>query len=109
MGLTGGCSECGYSASTEGARAGSPEEPSDKGEKPGKMEDVMTPGLSTVQEVSAFLKVKPSDLIKTLIYTVDGEPVAVLIRGDHEANETKIKKHLKAKTNELADEAGVHK
>ena len=71
------------------------------------MEEVSTPGVSTVQEVSSFLKVKPSELIKTLIYLADGEPVAVLVRGDHEANETKIKSATGAKKLELAGEKKV--
>ena len=31
-------------------------------------------------------------MIKTLIYLADGQPMAVLIRGDHEANEGKIRR-----------------
>ncbi len=60
-----------------------------------------------MKDVSNLMKVKPSEMIKTLIYVADEEPVAVLIRGDHEANETKIKGHLKARTIELANENKV--
>jgi prolyl-tRNA synthetase len=100
------CSSCGYAASTEVAAA-----TGEKGAKPQgkaeKLEEVATPGASTVEDVSRFLKVKPFDLIKTLIYIADEEPVAVLIRGDHEANETKIKNSLKARSLGLADESKV--
>ncbi|MDD5633908.1 MAG: proline--tRNA ligase, partial [Candidatus Omnitrophica bacterium] len=99
------CSVCGYAASTEVAavkernmgQGGNNKIPRKK------MEEVRTPGVTTVEQVSAFLKVKASDLIKTLIYLGDNSPVAVLIRGDHEANEAKIKKYLKVKVLELAD------
>jgi prolyl-tRNA synthetase len=49
--------------------------------------------------------VKPTKLIKTLIYLADGNPVAVLIRGDHDANENKICRVLGAHKLELADPA----
>lgn len=100
------CSSCGYAASTEVAKIVTEAAPSAKKDLK-KMEEVSTPGKSTVEEVSNFLKVKPEDLIKTLIYIADDEPVAVLIRGDHEANETKIKNHLKLGKLALADEKKV--
>ncbi len=101
------CPSCGYAASTEVAKVKAKEKTSGKKGKAGSVKEVETPGMSTVQDVSGFMKVKPSDLIKTLVYVADGEPVAVLIRGDHEANETKIKNHLKAKSFELAGERKV--
>ena len=48
-------------------------------------------------------------MIKTLIYVADGKPVAVLMRGDHEANEGKIRRALGAETLELADEKTIQK
>ncbi|MGB2600359.1 MAG: proline--tRNA ligase [Candidatus Omnitrophota bacterium] len=100
------CSSCGYAASTEVAAATGEKGGKQQG-KAGKLEEAATPGVSTVENVSNFLKVKPSDLIKTLIYIADDQAVAVLIRGDHEANETKIKNSLKARSLELADEKKV--
>ena len=52
-----------------------------------RLQQVATPGASTIEQVSAFLKCQPQELIKTLIYVADGQPIAVLVRGDHEANE----------------------
>lgn len=101
------CAACGYSASTEVAAVLSSEE--GESEDAIAKEEVSTPGASTVQDVSKFLKVEPKELIKTLIYLADGDPIAVLVRGDHEANEAKIKNHLKARTLELADEKQVFK
>ncbi|MFH1552041.1 MAG: proline--tRNA ligase [Candidatus Omnitrophota bacterium] len=102
------CASCGYAASTEIAAVKLKETSSGGDATANKdTEEVLTPGLSTVQDVSKFLKVDESDLIKTLIYVADGEVVAVLIRGDHEANETKIKNYLKARTLELAGESKV--
>ncbi len=56
------------------------------------LQRVHTPGSKTIEEVSSFLQVPPTRLIKCLMYLVEGEPVAVLIPGDREANEPKLGK-----------------
>ncbi|HLQ45707.1 MAG TPA: proline--tRNA ligase, partial [Planctomycetaceae bacterium] len=53
-----------------------------------------TPNVGSIEAVCKFLKCKPQRMIKTLIYSADDKPVAVLIRGDHEANESKIRRAL---------------
>ena len=59
------------------------------------LEAVQTPGTKTVEAVCTFLKVSPDRLVKTLLYqTPASDVVAVLIRGDHEANEIKINRFL---------------
>jgi prolyl-tRNA synthetase len=55
---------------------------------------VPTPGVRTVEEVAPFLRVTPREIVKTLIYETEKGPVAVLIRGDHEVNEVKVKNLL---------------
>ncbi|MBD3380262.1 MAG: proline--tRNA ligase [Candidatus Omnitrophica bacterium] len=102
------CSSCGYSASTEVASCAEEGDAPGLEEPPG-IEEVATPGMSSVEDVSSFLKREAKNLIKTLIYIADDEPVAVLLRGDHEANEAKIKKCLGVSSLELADESGVEK
>lgn len=68
------------------------------------LEAVHTPGAKTVQDVCAFLQVAPDRLIKTLLYqTPADDVVAVLIRGDHEANEIKINRFLGTTEITLAD------
>ena len=67
-----------------------------------------TPGVHTIAEVAAYLKVEPAQTVKTLI--VDGKdgPVALLLRGDHELNEVKAAKLPElAGTVRLAGEAAV--
>lgn len=59
---------------------------------------VPTPGVKTIQEVCAFLKAKPNKTAKLLVFLADGKPVAVLVRGDHEANEAKVRRAFKATT-----------
>ena len=65
----------------------------------GKIEKVATPGQSSVKSVAALLKKKPQDLLKTMIYqalTDEGKAsfIAVLIRGDHEVSDYKVRKHV---------------
>ena len=53
-----------------------------------------TPNAATIEEVTAFLNVPAERLVKTLLYTADGKPVAAMIRGDRQINELKLKNHL---------------
>src|SRR5690606_13477956 len=48
----------------------------------------------TIEQVTAFLNLPAERLVKTLLYVADGKPVAALIRGDRQINETKLKNHL---------------
>ena len=66
-----------------------------------------TPNKRTVEEVTAFLKVTPAQLAKTLLYVADGKPIAVMVRGDHEANPLKVKALLKATDLQLATDEVV--
>jgi prolyl-tRNA synthetase len=91
--LLASCTACDYAANLEKAEvaleAGEPGPPAGDGP-----EAMPTPNVRTVEEVAAFLGVMPADIVKTLIYETDNGPVAVLIRGDHEVNEVKVKNLL---------------
>ena len=89
-----------YAANVERAELRPPTEISDEPLRP--LRKLPTPGLRTVQEVCAFLKATPQRLAKTLLFRTPKETVAVLIRGDHEANGVKIKKLLGCQELELA-------
>ncbi|MEK4698913.1 proline--tRNA ligase [Solibacillus sp. FSL R7-0668] len=72
-----------------------------------EIEKVATPDQKTIEEVSAFLNVDASNVIKSLVFNIDGELVVVLARGDHEINDIKLKNALGATSVELADEAAI--
>jgi prolyl-tRNA synthetase len=97
------CNTCDYAANMEKAEV-RPPEPTSIPVWDGPPRKVETPGMSTIEQVSRFLKVEPSDLIKTLILRTEKGPVAVLIRGDHELNEVKVRNFLKVDELELADQ-----
>ena len=70
---------------------------------------VETPHSRTIEEVTSFLNKDALRFVKTLIYKADGEPVAVMVRGDRDVNETKLRKLLNASEVELADPETVMK
>lgn len=71
-------------------------------EEPLEMELVDTPNAKTIEEVTNFLNQDSKKFVKTLIYKVDGQFVALSLRGDHEVNETKVLKLLNGKEIEMA-------
>jgi prolyl-tRNA synthetase len=88
------CDNCSYAANVEEAKV-RPEPPAAaSGAAAPALEQVATPGKRTIEEVSGFLGVAPTALVKTLIYLADGQPVAVLVRGDRTVNEIKLKAAL---------------
>jgi len=96
------CERCGYAANLEKAEIARPEEtPLDEGAFL-PLEEVHTPEVRTIEEVCAFLSVRPQDVIKTLVFSADGKPAAVLIRGDEEVNEIKVKNFLGCDVLEMA-------
>ena len=59
----------------------------------GKQSKVHTPGFSSVEAVAQFLKKTPQDIVKTMIYErPDGSYFEVLVRGDQEVSEFKLRK-----------------
>jgi prolyl-tRNA synthetase len=100
------CDTCDYAANVEQAASRPAAKPA-AASGTEAMVRISTPGQHTIAEVSAFLKVPPTRLVKTLIYLADGAPVAVLVRGDHEVNEIKVKKAIGAIDLLLANDAAV--
>jgi len=105
------CPACSYAANTE--RCECPP-PGARAEEPTGMKEVPTPGAATIEQVAEFLKVEPARLVKTLIYTVTGagekkRTVAVLIRGDHQVNESKLARLFPGESVELADAATIER
>jgi prolyl-tRNA synthetase len=65
--------------------------------------------MTTIKEVSDFLGIEPDKMVKTLIYTYNRKSVAVLVRGDHDVNESKLAKVISGGEITLADEDAVVK
>src|SRR5699024_10103654 len=65
-------------------------------ETPKELEKVATPNAKTIDEVADYLQLDPNNEIKTLLYVVDDENVVILMRGDDQVNETKVKNYFSA-------------
>jgi len=126
------CPVSGYAANMEKCETG--ERPwSFDGESTGELETIHTPNMPTIEEVGAFMKVKPRNMLKTVVFQVgwrsepscgqadiaeagldgrDARPtsapplkwILAVVRGDHEVNEGKVKDAAGAPV-ALADEA----
>jgi prolyl-tRNA synthetase len=72
-------------------------------EEPSPREEVITPGMKTVEQVTAFLGVGADRLVKTLLYETPDGVVAALVRGDREVNEIKLQNVTGVERLELAD------
>ena len=88
------CSNCEYAANLEKAEVAIPNRREIRKEDFLPLELVHTPDMKSIEEVCTFLNVTPSDVVKTMIYSADNVPVAVLVRGDEEVNEIKLKNYL---------------
>jgi prolyl-tRNA synthetase len=100
------CDNCQYAANVEKAESVKGKlEP----EEPLPVEEVATPGASTIEEVADFLKIPQSHTLKAVFYIADGKLVFVVIRGDIEVNEVKLKNALGCFDLRLATEDEVIK
>ncbi|MCR8644349.1 proline--tRNA ligase [Paenibacillus sp. N1-5-1-14] len=71
------------------------------------IEKFHTPDLKSIDQLVESLGVTASELMKTLIFKADEQVVAVVVRGDHEVNEIKVKNYLGAIDIAIADYATV--
>lgn len=95
------CSACGFAANVE--KAGCPPTPWPATASEGPLREVATPGVTTIDELTHALNRPAEQMIKTLIYVADGEPVAALLRGDRTLNEIKLARTLGVHHVEAAD------
>jgi len=98
------CPASGYAANAEKCEMGARAAPSKGyfgGEPSGPLEEVHTPGCPGIEDVCVFMKVKASNMLKTVVFKVDStaedlkkfgeEWVVAVVRGDHDVNEGKVK------------------
>ena len=95
------CDSCDFASNIEVAPC-IPQKP-DTVEEEKEMYLEETPNSRTIEEVAQHFHEDAKKFVKTLIYNVDGKAVAVMVRGDRDVNETKLRKMLNATNVELAD------
>jgi len=85
------CPQSDYAANVELAEAVAPAKPRPAAAQ--TMQKVHTPGVKTIAELSAFLKLPAALTVKAVVVDgTDGKPVLLLVRGDHELNMIKAGK-----------------
>lgn len=98
------CPVSGYAANVEKCEIGERKAPSKGyfvGDPTGAIEEVATPDCHAIEDVCKFMKVKPENMLKTVVFRVDApsgqaashgaEWVVAVVRGDHEVNEGKVR------------------
>lgn len=101
------CGNCNYLSSLKNAKIS--EEKHKKMEEMKDLYKVETIDIKTIEELSKFLDISKDKLAKTMIYKVDNNVVAVMVRGDREVNCTKIMEYLNGTFIEMADEEAIKK
>jgi prolyl-tRNA synthetase len=95
------CSNCDYAANIEKARSVKAKL---EIKAPLPIEEISTPNIKTIEEVANFVGVPASQTLKAVFYSADAELAFVVIRGDIDVNETKLKNLLKCSELRLATE-----
>jgi prolyl-tRNA synthetase len=88
------CDQCGYAENQQIAEVRKPD-PAPEDALP--MEDVETPGATTIEALAAFLDIPTSKTAKAAFFvTGDGRFVVAIVRGDYDVNETKLVNAVKS-------------
>ncbi len=102
------CPRLDYSANLE--RAGRRIDVSAASVAAAERTEISTPGTSTIEALAASLKLPASAFLKTLLLKDrEGKPIAVVLPGDRELNEAKLRKRLGTSTTQFASEADFAK
>ena len=101
------CHDCDYRANMEAAPCIVHGEPGEVAE----LQKVETPNIKTIDDLCAFLKIKPEQTCKAVVYqeNLNDKYVVAFLRGDLDINETKLRNYLKAEIHpaEITLESGL--
>lgn len=84
------CNECDYSANSNHAISKLPQSVVDGKDYFKETKVIDTPQTHSIEELSNFLNIPSTLILKSLIYIVDKKPVMALIRADKTVEETKL-------------------
>ena len=84
------CDDCDYAANSNHAVSNLPEAVIDGKEYFKETKIVDTPNTHSIEELSEFLKIPSTLILKSLVYIIDKKPVLALIRADKAVEETKL-------------------
>jgi len=101
------CSKCDYASNIEVASF--QDVIIDSNEEKLLIELVHTPNAKTIEEVSKYMDKNNKSFVKTILYKINEQVVACLVRGDREVNEIKVRKLFNGTSIELLDLESVEK
>lgn len=84
------CNACDYSANSNHAVSKLPEAVVDGSQYFTETKIIDTPNTHSIEELSEFLKIPSTLILKSLVYIIDKKPVIALIRADKSIEETKL-------------------
>ncbi len=101
------CHDCDYRANMEAAPCIVENEAGEIAD----LEKVATPNVKTIEELAAFLNIRPSQTCKAVVYqeNLTDKYVVAFLRGDLDINETKLRNHIKAEIHaaEITPDCGL--
>ncbi|MEO8876643.1 MAG: proline--tRNA ligase, partial [Polyangiaceae bacterium] len=106
------CDTCDYAANVEVASAAAVRPRVSEAAATVRLADsakVHTPGHGSIEDITKFLKIDPSQMLKSLVYVAGKETVLVVVRGDHEVNEIRVARTLGVPEVFLASDTEVEK
>ena len=84
------CNDCDYSANSNHAVSNLPDAVIDGKDYFNETKVIDTPNTHSIEELSAFLNIPDTLILKSLVYIIDKKPVIALIRADRQVEETKL-------------------
>jgi len=100
------CPNCDYRANMEKATRAAPREGVVASDGPAPRSEIATPGATSIEQLEASLKQPPEAFLKTLLLRdAKGTVVAVVLPGDREVNEAKLRKILGTSEVKFANDA----
>lgn len=99
------CDSCNYAAQLERAQSEFETYTQDKALK--QVQEYWDETVVNCELLAQKMKIDIKETTKTIMFNIDGQFVAVMIRGDYNINETKLKKHFNAHNVELASDKHI--
>ncbi len=99
------CKSCGYRANQERAEFKAADNADDQ--QPEEMKPVDTPDVKTIDDLVKFFDIDARKFMKSIIYVADEKPVMVVVPGDRDINDVKLKNFLGAVELDLAPDGVV--
>ncbi|MFD1887827.1 proline--tRNA ligase [Paenibacillus wenxiniae] len=90
------CTHCDYAANLEKAQYRRQHDHVSVPSNHVQPELIHTPDVRTIAQLTSYLAIDSAAIAKSILFLADGEPVLVMVRGDHDINEVKVQNYMQA-------------